>query len=140
MSLSDPIADFITVLRNGLRAKKETVVTPDSRINRNLARILQEEGYIEKFFGIEEELGKHSTKFRRLKIILKYEDEKRTEPVISHIDRVSRPGRRIYRAKNKLFSARGAYGLLIVSTSKGIGSAEWAKKNGLGGEVMVEVW
>lgn len=131
MSMHDPVADALTRIRNAQRAGHRDVALPASRLKSEIARVLKEEGYIEDFAVSEDGGGK-----RTLKIRLKYYQGR---PVIEHLRRVSRPGLRIYRAKDELPRVRGGYGVAIVSTSQGLMSDRAARAAGHGGEVICEV-
>ena len=131
MSMSDPIADMLTRLRNGLLAEKATVTMPSSRVKTSIAKVLKEEGYISDF---KTEAG---TPFVSLEIELKYHEGR---PVIEELQRISKPGRRVYVAKDELPSIRGGLGVAIISTSKGIMSEKAARAAGAGGEVLCSVY
>jgi len=131
MSMTDPIADMLTRIRNGQSAKKAQVVLPASKLKMELAKLLREEGYIEDFH-VE---GEGSS--RQLSIQLKYFQGK---AVIEKISRVSRPGLRIYMSKNEVPSILGGLGVAIVSTSKGLMTDKAAKLNGVGGEVLCSIY
>lgn len=127
--MSDPIADMLSRIRNGYLAGLSSVSVPHSRIKRELAEVLSREGWVGKVEKGEDE--------RSFVINLRYESGK---PVAEHIKRVSRPGLRIYRKTRDLKPVRRGYGLVVLSTSKGIKTGLDAKKEKLGGEVLVEVW
>ena len=131
MTMTDPIADMLTRIRNGHKTKTESVLMPSSKIKVNIARVLVEEGYIN---GYQEEDGEHNKK--NLLINLKYYEGR---PVIEKIERVSRPGLRIYKPTNEFPKAMGGLGILILSTSKGVMSDRQAKKQGQGGEILCVV-
>jgi small subunit ribosomal protein S8 len=131
MSMSDPIADLLTRIRNGQRISLESVSMPSSRQKESVAQVLQDEGYIESF-SVEDLDGNK----RQLTISLKYFEGK---PVIDEIRRVSRPGLRVYRGKDELPSILGGLGTAIVSTSEGVMSDREARKKGFGGEVLCVV-
>jgi small subunit ribosomal protein S8 len=135
MSMTDPIADFLTRLRNAARANKETVVMPASRLKRELARILSEQGYIEGFEVQAPEAGRPG---EQLVVRLKYTENR--QPVISKLKRVSRPGRRVYVAADEIPKALGGMGTVIVSTSRGVMTGHEARQERVGGEVVAEVW
>lgn len=132
MKVTDPIADMLTRIRNGLRAKKLAVEIPCSRLKLQLARILKDEGYIQNF--VVNETGPQGT----LKVTLKYTSE--SEPVIQGIIRYSKPGRRRYSGKAAIPRVMGGLGTSIVSTSKGVMTGEQAKEAGVGGEVLCAIW
>jgi small subunit ribosomal protein S8 len=131
MTMTDPIADMLTRIRNGHKTKTESVLMPSSKIKINIARVLAEEGYIN---GYQEEDGENNKK--NLLINLKYYEGR---PVIEKIERVSRPGLRIYKPTNELPKVMGGLGILILSTSKGVMSDRQAKKQGQGGEILCVV-
>ena len=132
MSMTDPIADFLTRIRNGIMAAHETVDIPSSKLKREMARILTEQGYIE---GYEVEPGQPGDK---IVVRLKY-TENRTS-VISGLRRVSRPGQRMYVDAKHVPKVLGGMGTAIVSTSQGVITGHDARRAGIGGEVVAEVW
>jgi small subunit ribosomal protein S8 len=133
MSMTDPIADMLTRIRNGIQARHDRVELPSSKLKVEIARILKSEGFISNFKVVEESKVQPT-----LRVYLKYSDD--GEPVIHGIERVSRPGRRVYRGKEDIPRVLGGLGLAIVSTSKGVLSASDAAKHGVGGEVLCQVW
>ena len=135
MSMTDPIADFLTRIRNGIMAAHETVEMPSSNLKRELARILREQGYIESFDTIDPQPGQAG---ERIVVRLKY-TENRTS-VISGIKRVSRPGQRTYVDAKHVPKVLGGMGTAILSTSHGVMTGHDARKAGVGGEVVAEVW
>jgi small subunit ribosomal protein S8 len=134
MSMTDPIADMLTRIRNGIQAHHERVEMPMSKLKVEIAKILKSEGFISNY-KVVEETGKPQGSLR---VYLKYSDD--GEPVIHGIERISRPGRRVYRGKEELPKVLGGLGLAIVSTSKGVFSGSEAAKSGVGGEVLCQVW
>ncbi len=130
MSMSDPIADMLTRIRNAQHRGKVSVTMPSSKQKEAICRVLAEEGYIEGF-EVEREGNKAF-----LTIRLKYFEGR---PVIEHIQRVSKPGRRIYKGKDELPKVQGGLGIAIVTTSKGIMTDKAARKQGFGGEVICVV-
>jgi small subunit ribosomal protein S8 len=135
MSMTDPIADFLTRLRNGAKAQKLDVLIPSSGLKRELARILKEQGYIESWAIVPadaENVGE------QISVRLKYTKERR--PVISGIQRVSRPGRRIYVDHAHIPRIQGGMGTTVISTSRGVMTGHDARKLGVGGEVVAKVW
>jgi small subunit ribosomal protein S8 len=130
--LTDPISDYLTRLRNGLKAEHEEVVIPSSRLKKEMSRILKEQGYISDF---EVEAGE---KGEVIKVTLRYTEDR--DPVISGMERVSRPGRRRYVAKDDVPRVQGGMGTAIVSTSTGVMTGHEARKKGVGGEVVAYVW
>ncbi len=131
MSMTDPIADMLTRIRNAQRAGKAKVSMPLSRSKQAIAALLLEEGYVANVQVIEE--GVKST----LVLELKYFDGR---PVIEHLERISRPGLRIYRGTDDLPSVLGGLGVAIVSTSKGLMTDRTARAQGMGGEVVCTVY
>ena len=132
---SDPIADMLTRIRNGLMAGHSTVAIPKSKVKVEIARVLKEEGYIEDF-----RLGEEKP-FSMLNVDLKYYGDRRNRrPVITGIERVSRPGRRVYKGRNDLPWVLSGMGIAIVSTSQGLMTAQDARRKGVGGEVLCGVW
>ena len=128
MSMSDPIADMLTRIRNGQNVGLLTVKMPSSTLKVAIARVLQDEGYIDGFEVAEQEGNK-----RELTVSLKYFDGK---PVIEKIQKVSKPGLRIYRGKDELPKVMNGLGVAIVSTSEGVMSDKSARAKGYGGEVI----
>ena len=135
MSMTDPIADFLTRIRNGIRAAHETVEIPSSKLKREMARILKEEGYIQDF-EIEAPNADHPGEV--IRVTLKYTDDRRS--AISGLKRVSRPGQRNYVDHAHLPKVLGGMGTAIVSTSHGVMTGHDARKEGVGGEVVAHVW
>ena len=133
MSMSDPIADMLTRIRNGNTAKHDTVDVPASIMKKAIADILTNEGYIKGYEVIED--GVKST----MRITLKYGADK-NEKVITGIKRISKPGLRVFAGKNELPKVLGGLGVAIISTSKGIMTDKEARKLGIGGEVVAFVW
>ena len=131
MSLSDPIADMLTRIRNAVRINKKQVEIKASNICEGIASVLRNEGYIEDYDRIDD--GKQGI----LRVVLKYDQEGR--PVISEIARTSRPGRRIYAAVDRLPRVLGGDGIAIVSTSKGVMSDRSCRRAKVGGEVLCTV-
>jgi small subunit ribosomal protein S8 len=126
MSMTDPIADFLTRIRNGQLSGKTEVAAPASRIKLALAKVLKEEGYIEDFAAAQ---GAKPTLTVRLKYF-------QGRPVIDRLERVSRPGLRVYRAKDELPKVLGGMGVAIISTSRGLMTDREARAAGHGGEVL----
>ncbi|MEI8343493.1 MAG: 30S ribosomal protein S8 [Candidatus Moraniibacteriota bacterium] len=132
----DPIADMLTRIRNAQRAKHKEVSVPFSKLKYSIAQILQQRNFIQ---SVKKEDG---DKFPVLKITLRYEVISNTEknPAIREIKRVSRQGQRIYVKKTDIKRIKNGYGISIVSTSRGMMTGDNAKKSGLGGEIICEVW
>jgi small subunit ribosomal protein S8 len=135
MSMTDPIADFLTRIRNGIMAAHETVEIPASGLKREMARILLEQGYIA---GVDDAPGVPDSAGDKLLIRLKYTDDRTS--VISGLRRVSRPGRRTYVDAKHIPKVLGGMGTAIVSTSQGVMTGHDARRAGIGGEVVAEVW
>jgi small subunit ribosomal protein S8 len=135
MSMTDPIADFLTRIRNAINAAHETVEIPSSRLKREMARILREQGYIEGFEIVAPGEGRPG---ELISVRLKYTDDRRS--AISGLRRVSRPGQRHYAAAGGIRKVQGGMGTAIVSTSRGVMTAHEARRAGVGGEVVAEVW
>jgi len=131
MALTDPLGDLLTRIRNGQRAKKDSVLSPASTLRARVLEVLQREGYIRGFS--EDETGKH----KQLRIELKYFEG---EPAIKHVARVSKPGRRVYSGSKELPIVRNGLGITIVSTPKGVLSDAEARSANVGGEVLAEVF
>jgi small subunit ribosomal protein S8 len=132
MVVSDPISDLLTRLRNGLTAGHERVDVPASRLKEDVVRVLSAEGFLGGYRSVEEK-GR-----RVLRVALKYDGE--GKPVIGGLERVSRPGRRIYAGAKEMPEVLGGLGVSIVSTSKGILTGRTARESRLGGEILCNVW
>jgi len=132
MSMTDPIADLLTRIRNSQMAKKETVEMPFSKAKVEIVKILEEEGYI---FG---HTVSHTKPFSTLTVHLKYQAQK--EPIIRCLKRVSKPGRRVYTGKGDIPVVLGGLGINILSTSKGVLTGKKAREVGVGGEILCEIY
>jgi small subunit ribosomal protein S8 len=132
LSVTDPIADFLTCIRNALQVKKRHVDIPASKVKRALAELMQKERYIRGFKVIED------SKQNMLRIYLKYDPNE--SPVIQGIQRVSTPGRRVYVGKDELPRVLGGLGTSVISTTRGILTQKEARHAGLGGEVICYIW
>jgi small subunit ribosomal protein S8 len=130
MSMSDPIADMLTRIRNAQSAEKVQVAMPSSKLKLSIAKVLKDEGYIDDFV-VREDAGK-----AELTIALKYYSGK---PVIDRIERISRPGLRIYKGKEDIPRVMNGLGVAILSTSKGVMTDRKARASGVGGEVLCVV-
>ena len=133
--MTDPIADFLTRIRNGIQAAKETVDIPASKLKREMARILDEQGYINGF-AVEAPNADHPGEIIRVE--LKYTHDRRS--AISGLRRVSRPGQRHYVNAGEIPKVQGGRGTAILSTSKGVMTGHDARREKVGGEVVAEVW
>ncbi|MCR4945654.1 MAG: 30S ribosomal protein S8 [Lachnospiraceae bacterium] len=133
MTMSDPIADMLTRIRNANTAKHDTVDVPSSKMKVAIADILVDEGYIAKYDLID------NGNFKTIRITLKYSAGK-TEKIITGIKRISKPGLRIYAGKEDIPSVLGGLGIAILSTNKGILTDKQARKENVGGEVLAFVW
>jgi small subunit ribosomal protein S8 len=135
MSMTDPVADLLTRIRNGILASHETVEVPSSKLKAEVVRILREQGYIE---GYETRPGVPGDASEKLVVRLKYTGNRTS--VISGIRRVSRPGQRTYVDAKHIPKVLGGMGTTIVSTSRGVMTGHDARTQGVGGEVVAEVW
>jgi small subunit ribosomal protein S8 len=131
MALTDPLGDMLTRIRNGQRAKKDSVLSPASKLRARVLDVLQREGYIRGYS--EEELAGH----KGLRIELKYFEG---APAIQHVARVSKPGRRVYSGSTELPIVRNGLGITIVSTPRGVLSDAEARAQNVGGEILAEVF
>ena len=131
-NVSDPVADLLTRIRNANLARHEKVVVPSSKLKTEIARLLQEEGYVESYAVSKD------GQFEQLVITLKYSENR--ERVISGLKRISKPGRRIYAGKDALPRVLGGMGTAILSTSRGVITSRTAEREGVGGEVICFVW
>ena len=135
--INDPIADMLTRIRNAQMAGHAAVAMPSSNIKKEIARILKEEGFIEDYEVIEGEKPSQTT----LQIKIKYAGERRSrKPVISGIERVSRPGRRVYTRHDEIPWVLSGMGISILSTPKGVMTGQRARQEGVGGEILCKVW
>jgi small subunit ribosomal protein S8 len=132
MSMTDPIADFLTRIRNGISSDRDEVDIPASRFKVEIARILREQGYIEDYSVEPARVGEV------VRVRLKYTQDRAS--VISGLQRVSRPGRRTYVNATEIPKVLGGMGTAIVSTSKGVMTGHDARRQGIGGEVVAYVW
>ena len=131
MALTDPLGDMLTRIRNGQRARKDTVLTPGSKLRARVLDVLQREGYIRGYS--EEQMGPAAG----IRIELKYFEG---QPAIKHVARVSKPGRRVYSGSTELPRVMNGLGITIVSTPKGVLSDAEAREQNVGGEVLAEVF
>lgn len=135
MSMNDPIADMLTRIRNAMMREHKTVAMPSSKIKLAIANVLKEEGYIVDFKVVEQ------MPFSVLRITLKYVgDKKDRHPVITGLQRVSKPGRRVYVGKKEIPWVLSGMGISIVTTSRGVMTGQEARRKGVGGEVLCKVW
>jgi small subunit ribosomal protein S8 len=130
--LTDPISDYLTRIRNGLLAQHLEVEVPASRLKKEMSRLLQEQGYISEYTVEPTPVGEV------IRIKLRYTDDR--QPVISGLERISRPGRRRYVNHKEVPRVQGGMGTAIVSTSSGVMTGHEAKARGVGGEVVAYVW
>jgi small subunit ribosomal protein S8 len=135
MSMTDPIADFLTRLRNAAKAQHHDVAIPSSKLKRELARILHEQGYIEAWEVRPPSEGRPG---EEIVVTLKYTPERK--PVISGMQRVSRPGQRTYVDHAHIPRVQGGMGTTIISTSRGVMTGHEARQRGVGGELVAKVW
>lgn len=132
MSMTDPIADLLTRIRNAHMAKHDRLDVPSSKLKVEICKLLKQEGYIRNFRFTE------GAPVGSLRIVLRYDHE--GTPAISHLHRVSKPGRRVYRGAEAIQPVRNGLGLGIISTSQGLVSDKDARERRLGGEVLCEIW
>jgi len=133
MGMTDPIADMLTRIRNGNKARFKHVNVYMSQMNMNIAKVLKAAGYINNYDVVKDENG-----HPMLKITLKYPDAKRT--VITDIKRVSKPGRRVYVAADSIPKVLNGFGISILSTSRGVITDQEARESNVGGEILCKVW
>ncbi len=129
---TDPIADMLTRIRNAVRARHPRVDLPASNLKVEIARILKEEGYVSSYKVVDE------NKRRVLRVVFRYAGDKRS--VLTNLKRISRPGCRRYVGKNEIRPVVGGMGVSILSTPRGIMTGQSARKQGVGGELLCEVW
>jgi small subunit ribosomal protein S8 len=132
MNLTDPVADFLTRLRNAHKARHQKLDVPASRLKAEIARILKEEGYIANAKPVEEE-GR-----QLLRVYLKYGAN--NEAAIRDLKRVSKPGCRVYVGKDEIRRVQGGLGISIITTPRGVMTGRQARREGVGGEILCEVW
>ena len=132
MNLTDPVADFLTRIRNAMRAHHQKLDVPASKLKAEIARILKEEGYISNYKPTEE------NGMKVLRVYLKYTAN--NESVIRDLKRVSRPGCRVYQGKHDIRRVQGGFGISILTTPKGVMTGRQARREGVGGELLCEVW
>ncbi|MCR5267005.1 MAG: 30S ribosomal protein S8 [Lachnospiraceae bacterium] len=133
MTMSDPIADMLTRIRNANTAKHDTVDVPASKMKLAIAEILFNEGYIRKYDVVEDGA------FKTIRITLKYGEDK-NEKIITGLKRISKPGLRVYAGKDELPKVLGGLGIAIISTNNGVITDKEARRAGVGGEVLAFVW
>ena len=136
--MTDPIADMLTRVRNAVNARHPRVDVPASRFKAEIARILEQEGYIQGFRLLETAADEDSPKRPTIRIHLKYGP--RGENVISGLKRVSRPGRRVYLGRDDVPKVMGGLGTSILTTSRGVMTGQQAIREGVGGEVLCNIW
>ena len=132
MTVSDPIADMLTRIRNAVMVRHDSVLVPASRMKLSIAKVLKGEGFINNYEVLR---GKPH---RTIKIYLKYSDK--NQPVLSGLERVSKPGLRVYAGRKEIPRVSGGLGIAILSTSKGVTTGQQAWRQGLGGELLCYVW
>jgi small subunit ribosomal protein S8 len=129
---TDPIADMLTRVRNAIMARHDSVLVPTSRMKLAITRILKKEGFIADFEILK---GKPQ---KAIRIHLKYDDK--NEPILSGLERVSKPGLRVYVGRDEIARVHGGLGVAIISTSQGVMTGQQAWKKGIGGELLCHVW
>jgi small subunit ribosomal protein S8 len=132
MQLTDPVADFLTRIRNAIRARHQKLDVPASKLKAEIARILKEEGYIQNYKAVEEDGHKV------LRVYLKYSAT--NEAVIRDLERISRPGCRVYVGRDEIKRVQGGLGISILTTPKGVMTGRQARREGVGGEILCQVW
>jgi small subunit ribosomal protein S8 len=132
MPVTDPISDMLTRIRNGLLVRKSFVMVPSSKIKVAIAQILLEEGYIQGYEVTNERPQPN------IRVWLKYDEKRR--PVVTGLQRVSKPGRRVYRGKQEIPWVLSGLGIAIVSTPRGVMTGREARRQGMGGEILCFVW
>jgi len=132
MNLTDPVADFLTRVRNSIRSRHQKLDIPASNLKAEIARVLKEEGYISNFKVTEEE-GR-----RILRVYLKYSAE--NEAAITDLKRISKPGSRVYIGRDEIRRVQGGLGISILTTPKGVMTGRTARRENVGGEVLAHVW
>jgi small subunit ribosomal protein S8 len=137
MTINDPISDMLTRVRNAVLAEQAQVAMPSSRIKAEIAKILKDEGFLESFDVVDDE----KTAFKVLRLKIKYVGERRERrAVLSGIQRISSPGRRIYTKKTDIPWVLSGLGVAILSTPKGVMTGARARQLGVGGEILCKVW
>jgi len=137
MAINDPISDMLTRIRNGVMAGHALVAVPSSKLKVEIAKIMKDEGYLEGFEIVEGEQSVEKT----LRLKIKYVGERRgRRPVISGVERVSKPGRRVYTKKQDIPWVLSGIGVAILSTPKGVMTGARARQLGVGGEILCKVW
>jgi small subunit ribosomal protein S8 len=132
MNLTDPVADFLTRIRNAMRARHQKLDVPASKLKAEIARILKEEGYIANYKPTEE------NGMKVIRVYLKYTTS--NESVIRDLKRISRPGCRVYQGKDDIRRVQNGLGIAILTTPKGVMTGRQARREGVGGELLCEVW
>lgn len=137
MAINDPISDMLTRIRNGVMAGHALIAVPSSKLKVEIAKIMKDEGYLEGFEIVEGEQSVEKT----LRLKIKYVGERRARrPVISGVERVSKPGRRVYTKKQDIPWVLSGIGVAILSTPKGVMTGARARQLGVGGEILCKVW
>ena len=132
MTVSDPIADMLTRIRNAIMARHDFVLVPSSRTKLSIARILKDEGFVTEYEVLR------SKPHRVIKLYLKYDDS--NQPIFSGLERVSKPGLRVYVGQKEIPRVYGGLGVAILSTSKGVMTGKQAWRRGIGGELLCYIW
>ena len=132
MSMTDPIADMLTRIRNAINRRHASVDIPHSKMKESIARILQDEGFIQRYELVPD------GRFQVIRVHLKYAEGRR--PVLTHLKRLSTPGRRLYAGSAQIPRALGGMGVVIVSTPRGVLTGTRARRENVGGELICEVW
>ncbi|MFC1909930.1 30S ribosomal protein S8 [Chloroflexota bacterium] len=132
MTVTDPIGDMLTRMRNAIIVRHDSVLVPSSKLKMAIAKILREEGFIKDYEVVK---GKSQ---RVIKIYLKYDDK--NQPILTGVERISKPGMRVYSQNSEITRVYGGMGISILSTPKGIMTGQSARRQGMGGEILCNVW
>jgi small subunit ribosomal protein S8 len=132
MNITDPIADMLTRIRNATAVRQSFVLIPASRLKQSIAQVLKDEGFVARYEQVRD------SRFPMLKVYLKYTERK--QPIISGLKRVSKPGCRVYTKKDEIPWVQSGMGSVILSTPRGVLSGREARRLGVGGEILCEVW
>ena len=132
MSMTDPIADMLTRIRNAINRRHASVDIPHSRMKESIAQILQDEGFVQRYELVPD------GRFQVIRVHLKYAEGRR--PVLTHLKRLSTPGRRLYAGSAQIPRALGGMGIVIISTPRGVLTGTRARRENVGGELICEVW
>lgn len=133
MAVSDLVADMLTIVRNAYMARHTSIVVRNSKVNKEIIRVLHEEGYVGEFTEVKDD-----SPVNKLSVVLKY--DQKGFPVVHEIKKISKPGRRVYAKYKNIARERGGFGTIIVSTSRGVITDRQARAQKIGGELICSVW